>query len=294
MSLLRNAVTSIKLGVEDFRLAQHNEVRALSAIRNMTAGILLLFKVKLDWLSPAGSDGVFMKADLKPAFDADGRTVWKAKSKKTVDTSTLIQRLIDLGVTEVDWKTLRELVALRNDVEHYYSSSPVAGLLQVMSASFHLIQQFVPKYLNEYPIVLLGSETWQFLTDQETFYKAELASCQRDLAKIDWRSPTVAAAVPEMACTECQSKLIRPGDVGESHFYTDFICTRCSTRMAYDLVVEEVLAKVMFAEQYRAVTTGDEPPLALCGDCFKPTFIVSENMCGACHASDSAVGAEDD
>lgn len=47
MSMLDNAVNSIRLGLEDLKAAEHDEARALSSIRNLTAGLLLLFKVKL-------------------------------------------------------------------------------------------------------------------------------------------------------------------------------------------------------------------------------------------------------
>lgn len=289
MSLLKNAATSIKLGMEDFRLAQTDEARALSAIRNMTAGILLLFKFKLVLLSP-DSDGILIKADLKPVPGPDGLMIWKAKSSKTVDTQTLIQRLKDFGVTDIDWQRLLDLIKVRNDIEHYFSSSPTSALLKVMSDSFHLIQQFSIKHLEIFPIQLLGQEVWGFLTDQKAFYDREFASCQEDLHKVDWKSPTLVAAIPQMACTDCQSKLIRPGVVGAPVFETDFICTRCSTRMTYDLVVEEVLGKVFFSEQYEALTRGGDTPLEGCSECYRPTFIVADNRCGACHVVGSGIG----
>lgn len=48
--LHENALTSIRLGVEDFERcsgAAGDPARALSAVRNLFAGVLLLFKYKI-------------------------------------------------------------------------------------------------------------------------------------------------------------------------------------------------------------------------------------------------------
>jgi hypothetical protein len=45
MSILQNAIDSIQVGVEDYN--QEDERRNASAIRNIFAGILLLYKERL-------------------------------------------------------------------------------------------------------------------------------------------------------------------------------------------------------------------------------------------------------
>lgn len=49
MSILKNAVDSIALGLEDYEtsIAEEDERRIISCTRNIYAGILLLFKHKL-------------------------------------------------------------------------------------------------------------------------------------------------------------------------------------------------------------------------------------------------------
>lgn len=49
-SIKNNAVLSIRLAVEDYKTG--DPVRTISALRNITAGILLLYKEKLLRLSP--------------------------------------------------------------------------------------------------------------------------------------------------------------------------------------------------------------------------------------------------
>jgi hypothetical protein len=59
--LLKNAIASIQLGVEDFK-RNDDPRRLLSAIRNFYAGVLLLCKEVLRRLSPDDSNEVHVKA----------------------------------------------------------------------------------------------------------------------------------------------------------------------------------------------------------------------------------------
>jgi hypothetical protein len=179
MTMLANAVSSIRLGVEDFRPISTDEARALSAIRNLSAGLLLMFKVKLQELSHPESDEAFLKQVVTPSLDANGQPIWVGKGQKTVDVETIIQRLDGLGVTDIDWRLLRKLTQMRNDVEHYYSRLPTSGLAEAMAASFHLIQQFVPSYLGRTPGELLGEELWKFSPPRKLFTTGSMSSVRR-------------------------------------------------------------------------------------------------------------------
>jgi hypothetical protein len=71
VNLLDNAIGSIKVGVEDAQSGKHE--RLLSAVRNIHAGILLLYKEALRRLSPPGSNEVLLKETIRPKRDAAGR-----------------------------------------------------------------------------------------------------------------------------------------------------------------------------------------------------------------------------
>jgi hypothetical protein len=86
-TILKNAIASIQLGVEDHKSG--DERRSLSAVRNLTAGILLLFKEKLRQLSPAGSDEVLIKERIRPSRDADGSVTFRGEGRKTVDVQAI-------------------------------------------------------------------------------------------------------------------------------------------------------------------------------------------------------------
>jgi hypothetical protein len=139
MSMLDNAVNSIRLGLEDFKAAEHDEARALSSIRNLTAGLLLLFKVKLQAMSPPGSNEALLKERVTPTLGTDGQTAWIGSGSKTVDVRSIITRLKGLGVEGVEWRLLETLTSIRNEVEHYHSTRPTSVLLETVANCFHLI-----------------------------------------------------------------------------------------------------------------------------------------------------------
>lgn len=69
MSLLNNAVDSIQVGVEDFDMG--DDRRNSSAIRNIFAGILLLYKEKLCRLSPEHDKELLIKKKIRPVINED-------------------------------------------------------------------------------------------------------------------------------------------------------------------------------------------------------------------------------
>ncbi|WP_283131461.1 hypothetical protein [Enterovibrio norvegicus] len=119
MSILKNAVDSIAIGLEDFE--SDDDRRIISSTRNIFAGILLLFKHRLCELSPDDSDEALIKQKVLPAIDATGAVNWIGQGKKTVDVQNIKDRFKSLGI-EVDWKRLERINKYRNDIEHYYST----------------------------------------------------------------------------------------------------------------------------------------------------------------------------
>ena len=80
MSMQDNAVASIRLGVEDFKVAEHDEARTLSSIRNLTSGLLLLFKVKLQAMSPPGLNEALFKERVAPTQGVDDQVIWVGRA----------------------------------------------------------------------------------------------------------------------------------------------------------------------------------------------------------------------
>ena len=64
MSIIQNAIDSIQIGVEDFQSV--DDRRSVSAVRNIAAGILLLYKEKLCQLSPDDNKELLIKQNIRP------------------------------------------------------------------------------------------------------------------------------------------------------------------------------------------------------------------------------------
>jgi hypothetical protein len=62
MNLFENAIAAIQVGIEDFE--SKDERRALSSVRNIFSGLVLLYKSKLWELSPQNGEYLLIKNDL--------------------------------------------------------------------------------------------------------------------------------------------------------------------------------------------------------------------------------------
>ena len=282
MTMLQNAVNSIRLGVEDFKTAAEDEARALSSIRNLTAGLLLLFKVKLQALSPPGSKEALLKERVTPTVGPEGETLWVGSGAKTVDVASIISRLRGLGVEEVEWSLLETLTKTRNEIEHYHTTRPTAVLLETVANCFYLIQQFVPRYLEVSPISLLGPEVWGFLTEHEAFYERERKICMETLAGVSWPTDILAGATEHLSCPHCRAKLVKATGDFNSLSTVSFHCTRCDARSSFMDVVDSMITGRYFADLYIAATQGGEDPLEICDRCLRNSYVVEEEQCGIC------------
>lgn len=282
MSILNNAVVSIKLGIDDYQTALVSEDRVLSAIRNLTAGLILLFKYKLQELSPDGTDEVLLKSKILPKLGTDGGVIWKGKGSKTVDVDEIIERLTALGIDGIEWNRLRALRDIRNEIEHYYSQRPVSRIMEAMASSFYLIQQFVPKHLGISPTELLGQNYWSYLVDQDAFFNEELKECQENLKRVQWPASDLEHAIPEMCCLDCGSPLVKATDPAAPILDIAICCTKCGYTTIYEEFVEATLSEYFASELHQAARFKIADPLLECPFCERLTFIPSDNSCAAC------------
>jgi hypothetical protein len=281
MSMLDNAVQSIQIGMEDFH--EEDERRLLSAIRNLYAGILLLFKYKLQQLSPAGSDEALLKTKVLPAVDpTNGTVVWVGKGKKTVEVQEIIERLNALGVSGVDWKLLTALQGIRNDIEHYFSPLPIERMKEAVANSLHLITQFCEPHLEERPVEILGQQCWDMMLSVATFFDAELESCQANLAAVEWPFQEVRDATSHMVCPECESRLIKVVDTSAKRDSISFLCQSCQCESLYCQVVGPAVDASLSGLNHWNVRKGGEPATCICPECGYDSLLVEENKCAAC------------
>lgn len=281
MSILNNAVESIQIGMEDFH--NDDERRVLSAIRNLYAGILLLFKYKLQQLSPDDSDEVLLKIKILPLVSPDtGEIEWAGKGKKTVDVQDIIERLRSLGLTEIEWGRLEQLQRIRNDIEHYYSSLPAERMKEAVASALHLVMQFCEPYLHRTPNEILGEECWGQMLDIASVYDAELKACREKLESVAWPFDEVLESVPYMRCPECDSELLRLSDSNVKDKDKLFICGTCDEKSTYASVIGEAVSESQAGANHWSVRKGGAPVTESCPECGADSYLCAHDQCAAC------------
>lgn len=150
MSILNNAINSIIIGLEDFYST--DERRILSCVRNLYAGMLLMFKHKLAELSPAGSNEVLIKSGVSISLDNNGQIQWtgNANSRKTVNVYEIEKRFQLLNIT-VDWKKIEEIQDYRNNIEHYFDNRDEDDIRKMILDIYLVVHQFIVEQLNNEP-----------------------------------------------------------------------------------------------------------------------------------------------
>lgn len=279
MSILKNAIHSIAIGLEDFKSI--DERRIVSSTRNIFAGILLLFKHRLCELSPEDSDEALIKQRVLPAFDATGAVNWIGKGKKTVDVQNIKERFESLGIT-VEWKRLERINKYRNDIEHYYSTMNHESVQQLISDSFIIIRNFIVDELEEEPRDLLGEEYWKILVDVNEVYEKEKQECEDSLENLDYFSDEILNALKVYNCIKCGSGLLEStSDTGQA-IETSFKCRSCDTEFNYENIVNEAINDYYAADVYLSHKDGGDTPVIDCPSCFKGSYLFHEGVCVAC------------
>lgn len=268
------------MGVEDYQSI--DPARALSSVRNITAGILLLFKEKLRRLSPPSTDEVLLKQKIHPMLESRTKVVFRGAGKKTVDVQQIRDRLQSLGI-KVDWKRVENIVTLRNNVEHYYTALPTDRLRELIADTFLLVRDFTTEHLEVAPVDLLGDTTWKALLNIGEVYEKELADCRTQRAKIHWPAEIVRRVVDCVRCGDCGSELTKPLHITQSPGPSfQFVCSSCGAVHPFEGLAESAVEECLGAEAHVSIKDGGESPYDECPDCGRETFIVDEGLCIAC------------
>jgi hypothetical protein len=279
MTLLKNAVESIQMGVEDFESGDAR--RGISAMRNITAGLLLLFKTKLCDLSPQWDKELLIKKDLTPGLDQDGKLIFVGKGRKTVDVAQIKERLKAMKV-DVDWGRVDELTFLRNEIEHYYASATPEVVREVVAKSFLLIRDFAQNALRKDPQELLGDECWQVLMNTSDVYMAELAACQATLRKVDWKYETIRRTLVHFHCPQCSSALVDAPSTDDTYPTINLRCKSCNNEFLFEDIVEDCVSELLSVDAHLSVKDGGDTPYDTCPQCGRDTFVHAEGKCVAC------------
>jgi hypothetical protein len=182
MSIVENAMSSVRLGLADF--ASGEDERLLSAVRNLHAGILLLYKAKLSSLSPAGSDDVLIKKKLLPTWTPDGTISFVGVGRNTVDVPEIRERFKALNI-QTNWKAFDRINKTRNEVEHYFTTAHRDTFRAMISDTFIIVRDFSTQELGLDPMDELGQDAWNILISATSVMAKERRECALRISSLD-------------------------------------------------------------------------------------------------------------
>jgi hypothetical protein len=275
--IFANAVDSIKMGVEDYAL--DTPARALSAVRNFYAGVLLLGKEVLIRAAPLADPNDVIGAKYAPMPDGKGGVDHVIEGYQTVDFNILSKRFKDFKIP-IDAKGLQELNGLRNHIEHRYTDQPARAVREAIARAFPITVAMFNQ-IGEHPAEVLGS-AWPIMLDVRALYEAELIRCRATLAGVDWVSATVAEK--HLRCQECGSDLIEQRDSANTDQEAlALICRSCGTEPDWDDAIVYAVDRALSGDAYvRFKDVGESGPIYDCPACERPSYIDFEDACAVC------------
>lgn len=278
MSIFDNAIDSIQMGIEDYKVGNR---RSVSSVRNIFAGMLLLYKEKLCELSPDENGELLIKQYIRPTTDLHGDIVFEGKGKKTVDVQAIKDRFKSLNIS-VDWKRFDEINDLRNDLEHYYTTESPDAVREIIAKSFLLIRNFMKDSLELDAQEYLGTETWTAMLDANDLYTSEYDACKSTIDKIEWEYESVRKALEHLRCNKCHSSLVSAPCSDDGYPDIGLSCRNCGHEFCFGDVVEQIIDDELSGTAIYNVMKGGESPYDACPECDKNTFVHEEEKCVAC------------
>lgn len=284
MSILDNAIDAIEVGFEDF--SEGSQRRLKSAVRNVHAGLLLIFKHKLAELSPPGSDDLLIREKLVPVKSTSGQVEFCGNGKKTVDVQGIRERFKSLEV-KIDWRDFDEINKIRNELEHYYTTASLQQIKEVLAKAFSIATQFVSENFSNLDLRdKLSPNTWESLLAIKTVYDSELKLCRESWKSFEHPSPYVIDHVESFSCPNCHSDLLLYSEVnGES----SACCRSCGKSMTGGELFTAIISEAADSSAFFAIKDGATQEIADCPECGEFTFVMSEGQCVYCECEASTV-----
>lgn len=275
--LLKNALDSIQLGLEDF--ASEDERRIISAARNLYAGVLLLCKEALRRLSPPGSNDILIRVKKRAVKNPDGTVKVIGDGQKTIDHFGIEDTFKQLQLP-VDLSKLKRLAEIRNDIEHRHARVGSALIHEAIADAMPIIRDVIVRELHAEPVALLGHQAWDALLDEARVFRKEKEDCEASFNQIDWKNVELADAAKLFICPKCSSTLLR-NDNAAARSPGDLVltCSKCGENADLEGTIEAALNESWEADAHIAAMEGDDPVIDECPECFKTTYVFAANKC---------------
>ncbi len=233
--IYKNAIQSIRLGIEDYKQGKKDSCRYISSIRNINAGVLLLFKSYLSNISPENSDEILIKKNIKITMCSKTKTLkFEGESKNTINWKETLKRYKDLNI-KLDEKILSKVNTIakhRNNIEHYYLDNPKENVKPSIYNCFIVIRYFINKVLGFKGMEhYLDKVTLKCFEEIEKEYEEEKKKCNKKIDEIKDIKEVYLEVIKEQYCENCTSPLIIPD--GKKSFK----CKSCDKRYSAELII---------------------------------------------------------
>lgn len=279
MSLLKNAIESIQIGVEDYE--DGAKERIISAVRNIHASILLLYKEALRRLSPQNSNDVLIKSKIVPSLDQNGQVKFVGEGASTVNVHQIKNRFKKLDIS-TDWRKFDSISKIRNDIEHYYTEDDHDIIQQVIAKSFTIISSFIETELKEKPSNLIDFITWSTMLNVSEVYEKQKRKCLIKINKVNWISSTLKDGVRDISCVMCDSDLLIPTVITLDLQDIDLECRSCGAKERARGFIPRAVKRALGFESYKSYVDGLEYPYGTCPECNLESYVLKEKRCAFC------------
>lgn len=282
-TILKNAVSSIQMGIEDFEKSENNgsSDRVISAVRNIYAGILLLFKEQLIRLSPPHDKELLIKSKNKYIKDKFGKVIVTSCGNKTVNFLDIKERFESLNI-DVNWDVMEKIQKIRNDLEHYFTSSTKENILQIINNTFIILDNFIVKHLEEHPGDLLGNSTWEYIINKKEIYEKLKNEWEKISKSLNFSNRIIAEKIEDVYCPNCGFDIFFVDDIEKEQENPKLICKACGNEFEYEKYKYTIIEH--FSSEYNK---DYEKDLYDCCDCGEKTYLYEENICLSCDAEEN-------
>jgi predicted RNA-binding Zn-ribbon protein involved in translation (DUF1610 family) len=279
-----NAISSLRLGIEDYDTSIIDDERRTSSVRNIFASLLLFLKEGLCLYSPTEDRELLIKSKILPKRDHAGSLQFVGQGKNTVDVQEIQERYRSLGIA-IDWQPLEEIKKIRNNMEHYYSQTAKETVQAVICDAATFIVEILKKVLKEDPASLLGN-TWLKMNEIKDIYGQMKKDCDETLDIIYTKniiSADLLSFLKQYSCPSCDSMLIHlkseiqddgtnkivDFDSGEN---CTLVCFSCHTEIPFYEPLELYIYET-FGLSTHDIAHGEMQVIHECPGCGHNTFI---------------------